>query len=786
KLTLSTVEIEDYQNQSKKLEKMVVGKIKEIKDHPNADNLEICMTDTGDEAVQIICGGSNIEKDLKVAVAKVGAKVRWHGEGDLVELEETEIRGEKSKGMIAAANEIGLEDRFPMEDEKEILDLSSIEAEVGTPLAEALNQDDIIFEIDNKSMTQRPDLWGHYGLARELSVIFDNELEEYNLNSIESDNQSDIEVQVKDSDLCPRYMALEVSGVEVEESPQWLQDRLRAVDIDPVNNIVDITNYVMMELGQPMHAFDKEKISSDKICVRTAKEGESIKALDQKEYELKEEDLVIADSDKPIALAGIIGAENSEVDSETREVVFESANFERTRIRRSSMRLGVRTDSSARFEKGLDPTQTVLALKRAVELLQEVCPQAEISSEVIDRSDFQLDQGPIEISLGYIQAKTGVDIDPGQVENILTELGFEVEKSGGAFSVRVPTWRATVDINSKEDLIEEIARIYGYNEIEPELPRLSIDSPYIDPTTSLKGRIRNILNNRAGLTETKNYSFVSAEAIKNLDKDPQNYIKLKNPIAKDKPYLRENLFTNVLENIEENLDRFDEVALFELGKTFDLEKDGPSLTLDPKESLSKQEEKLTICYSSKEDEKPFFSVKSAFEDLLEGLNISCKYKKENPDWNIFHPGRFARVISDEEFGFISEIHPKTADEFDIEERVGFLEVSVEKLKEVNKEDIYDPVPEYPAVERDLAFIVGEEIEHQSIVNTIKNTNDLIESVELFDIYKGENIEEGKKNLAYHIYYRSPERTLNSKEVDEIHSQVESNLSDEFNADIREE
>jgi len=787
KLTLSTVEIEDVEDQAQGLENMVVGKIKEIKEHPNADNLKICMTDIGEEVIQIICGGSNIEEVLKVAVAKVGAEVHWHGEGELVEVEETEIRGEKSRGMIAAANEIGLEDEFPMENEKEILDLSSTKASVGTPLAEALGQDDVIFEIDNKSMTRRPDLWGHYGIARELAVLFDKELKEYSPDEIKTSEEADLQVKVKDKNLCPRYSTVSMTDIIVQESPQWLKKKLRAVDIEPVNNIVDITNYVLMELGQPMHAFDKKKIAGDEINVRSAKKNEKIKALNDKEYNLSSDNLVIADQDKPVALAGIIGSQNSEVESGTTNIILESANFDPVNIRRSAMQLGLRTDSSARFEKGLDPNNTIPALKRAVELIKKVCPEARVNSDVVDKSNFEIGESPIKVSVDYIQNKIGAEIEVQEIISILDSLEFEVEEKNVELAVTIPSFRATVDITQKDDLVEEVARIYGYNNIQSDLPKFSISSADLTPLKELENEIKNILCFESGYTETYTYSFVTEDIIDKLDNVPSDYVELKNPIAKDRPYLRRSLIPNLLEASEKNLDRYDEVALFEAGKVFKQEEPGDFLNLDQQERLPRQDLYLAAIVSKEGDKIPFFRVKAALEAITNRLNIRFEYKSKKLDSQVFHSGRYAKILSSgESIGFISELHPLTQKKFDIDQRVGLFEINLNKLLEKKeKQKVYEKVPTYPAVSRDIAFVVDEEVNHTTVQTTIAGISDLIESVELFDVYSGENIEENKKNMAYHINYRSEEKTLNSEEIDEIHSSIEEKLREKFNANIRD-
>jgi len=452
KLKSSTVEVEKVAYQGKNLESVVVGKVVTADKHPNADKLKVCQVDVGGENLPIVCGGSNVSMGMLVAVAKVGAKVQWHGEGELAELVPTKIRGVESRGMICASTEVGLGQMFPLKEEKEILDLSHFNFVVGTPLAEALKLDDYIFEIDNKSLSHRPDLWGHYGLAREVATIFNRDLNEYQTKEIKDNKEIKLEVKVEDEELCPRYMAVAVGGIKIGESPAWLKQQLLAVGLRPINNIVDITNYLMLDLGQPMHAFDATKINGHKIIVRRAKEGEEFVALDESRHKLTSEVLVIADAKGPVALAGVMGGLESGVTGETQTVIFESANFNSTSIRKTSTRLGLRTDSAIRFEKSLDPNLAALALRRAVELTLELCPEAKVVSKVVDKKHFTLPIGPIEIALETFQQKLGVKLEEKEIIRILSKLGFEIKQKKTSLSVKIPTWRATKDISLAEDL----------------------------------------------------------------------------------------------------------------------------------------------------------------------------------------------------------------------------------------------------------------------------------------------------------------------------------------------
>ncbi len=404
KLKASTVEVESMQDQGELLQNVVVGKVTVADKHPNADKLKLCKVDVGNEELQIVCGGSNVREGMLVAVAKVGAKVQWHGEGELIELKPTKIRGEDSFGMICASTEIGLGELFPIKDEKEILDLTEKNFKVGLPLAQVLGLNDWVFEIDNKSLSNRGDLWGHYGMAREVAVLYNRDLQKYETKKISQGKEFKLEVEVTDTKLCPRYMAVAIAGIKVGTSPVWLQEKLMTLGHHPINNIVDITNYIMLDLGQPMHAFDVQKVE-EKIVVRKAKDGEKVLALDKNEYNLTSSDLVIADNKKALAIAGVMGCMNSAINNDTTSIIFESANFNAVNVRSTSTRLNLRSDSSVRFEKSLDPNTCELALQKAVELVLECCPDAKVVSKVVDEKNFSVSVGPIEMPLNIFAKK---------------------------------------------------------------------------------------------------------------------------------------------------------------------------------------------------------------------------------------------------------------------------------------------------------------------------------------------------------------------------------------------
>lgn len=789
-LTLKTVEVEGICTFGKLLHNIVVGSVVSVGKHPDADKLKVCLVDIGDEKIKVVCGGSNLRIGMHVALGKLGAFVRWHGEGEPVKLEKTNIRGVESFGMICSADEIGLGELFPKKDEKEILDLTQMQLKIGAPLIQALAQDDVIIDIDNKSMTHRPDLWGHYGMAREVSAIFGKKFSVYKSEKIKFGKGIQLDVTVKDTVLCPRYMGVVVRGIEIGPSPSWMQARLQSVGLRPINNIVDITNYVMMDFGQPMHAFDANKLEGEKkisIIVRKAKSGEKIKTLDGLEHELTKETLVIADSKKAIAIAGIIGGANSEVDENTNTIILESANFDSGNIRRTSTDIGVRTDSSSRFEKSLDPNNAVIALSRALELIYQIIPNAKVCSSITDVSTFKLNQGPIKFDFKYLKERIGVDISEKDVLSMLESLGFAVKLKSGVISVNIPSWRATKDISIKEDIIEEVARMYGYENIGTELPIFSINPPLQDPIKLLERNLKERLVLTHNFIEVKNYSFVSPDWISKIGINTKDHLELENPIAKDRPLLRRSLVPNMLQNLESNLHRFDSVKIFETGRVFIQELPGEQANPKNKEFLPKQENMLSIVFSRKGNYNPFYKISGALLQVFGSLGSQVELVRDKTKDKFIHPGRYAKVqMSGTTVGWIGELHPSAQNNLGILYKVAICEINLDECLKFIKEKInYSKLAHYPSVSRDIAFVVSEQVEHADIVEHIEKIDNLILSIELFDVYIGDKLGEGTKSMAYRLVYQSKDRTLQAQEVDLIEKKVKEVLKNIFGAEIRD-
>lgn len=781
RLTMHTVEIDGVEKEAEKFKGIVVGKLLDVKVHPNADRLRLARVDVGDKELGIVCGAPNIEAGQKVPVALVGA-VLPNG----MEIKEAQIRGEDSSGMLCAEDELGLG-----EDHSGIIILDD-KARVGMPLAEYLGMDDVVFEVDNKSITNRPDLWGHYGMAREISTFLDTKRKKtYDGSSKDSIvNESEtgsVSVKVEDFDLCPRYMALAIDGIKIAESPKWLRDRLIAVGVRPISNIVDVTNYVMLEMGQPMHAFDRTLV--DKIIVRRAKKDEVLVTLDGEKRDLSEDDLVIADSKKAIAIAGVMGGENSEISDSTTSILLESANFNFLSIRKTSGKFSLRTEASMRFEKSMDPNLCEMALIRATELIKDIIPEATIVSKVIDENKFELDQGPIKVKPSWLNKILGEELKTDDVLKILNKLGFEVVQKNNELDITVPTWRATKDISIKEDIAEEVARIYGYDKLMPAMPRIEIRTPEENPVRDFEKKVREILSSATNLLEVFNYSFVGEDQLKKMGIDFSNYLRLANPITKNHTLLRQSLAPHLFFNVRTNQARISERGFFEIGNIFlscpgDIDKDEKS---DSK--LPFQEKRIAICYVNESAEDILLSAKSSIIDLFfDHLNLTPKYTKNTdaPNWST--PNTATSIsVGDKMVGAIDVLEKRNAQKLGIKKQTLVIEFSLADLYEayaMNSKKVFKEFDKYPPVTRDIAFVVDNKILYNNIKSEIESFDDLIKEVELFDVYQGDKIGKGKKNLAFHVVYQA-DRTLTSDEVDKVQKELVKKLEEKFEAKIRD-
>jgi phenylalanyl-tRNA synthetase beta chain len=783
KLKLSTVEVEGVDYAGAHLDKIVVGKVLSAEKHPNADSLQVCQVDTGAETVTIVCGGSNVVPNMYVAVAQTGAKVRWHGEGELIELKPAKIRGVESNGMICGADEIGLAERFPKKSEKEIVDLGSLKVRAGEPLAKVLNLSDAIFEIDNKSLSNRPDLWGHYGLAREVAALTGRPLQPYKTTEIKKGKGVDLKIKNTDTKACPRYMAVALSGVVVAPSPRWLEESLLSVGVRPINNVVDATNFVMLDLGQPLHAFDASVVPGGEVIVRSAKHGEKITTLDDKERELEEGMLLIAGKEKPLAIAGIMGGKDSGITGATTTVIIESAHFLAESIRKTSTKLGLRTDASARFEKSLDVTLPKIALERVVALIQEITPAAKVASVVVDEGVKTAPKVVLTMPSDFCEKKIGLSVPGNTVVAILSRLGFDAKEKKGMITVAVPSWR-TKDVSRAEDIVEEVLRVVGYSAVSASLPNFPITPPAVNTLSALSRTIRRILALELGYNETYNYSFVSASQIVKLGEDVKLSLELDNPLSKEKPLIRRSLVPNLLENIATNATR-GSVRLFEIGQVYTKENPGLRALPQGDELLPRQDTWFGAVFMEKKNSNPFSDARRVVEALQKYVPITlAEARGLTPSQ---HPTRTASIrLRGETIGSIYEVHPQVRSAYGLEERVAVVEINLSTLvlSDAMVGTKYSPLSAYPTVKRDVAMVVKKDITHEMVQKALKNADPLLLKVELFDVYRGATIGAEYKSMAYHLTYGSDSKTLTTEEVDTAHAKIIAQLVKKCGAEMR--
>jgi phenylalanyl-tRNA synthetase beta chain len=781
KLTAHTVEVEQVIRQSDKFKNVIVAKVLEVSKHPKADRLQIVLVETGEgNPLKIVCGAPNVEVGQMVPLALVGAVLP-----DGLEIKKAEIRGEESTGMICAEDELGLG-----EGHEGIMVLDK-KAKIGQNFADYLGLNDIVLDIDNKSISNRPDLWGHYGIARELSVIFNLKLKEYSPKELkikESGDKNNIKVDVKDKNLCSMYVALRIDEVKIEKSPKWLSDRLLAVGIKPINNIVDATNYVMIETGQPLHAFDADYVSE--IVVRTANKNEKIITLDDTERELTENDLVIANNKEAIAIAGVIGGKNSEINNATSSIILEAANFDDISVRKTAQRLSSRTDAAMRFEKGLDPNLCDLALRRFVEIIKESCPKAAFNFQPVVVDNYKKEERVIDLDLEWAKKIIGQEIDKKDTKKILEKLDFGIEeKKDNVLSVKIPSWRMK-DIKIKEDIIEEIIRIFGYDNIDIVLPKTEIIPPEKSFIMELERKVTNILSLSYNFSEVYNYSFVNEEQLIKLGMDPSSYIKLLNPLSKQHTLLRQTLSVNLFSNIKSNQAKYSDISIFEFGNIFLSIPGEVSKDFQSGENLPYQSRKLALTVSRDKGDS-FSELKDVVYNFISELTSSFELEFAPTESIVSWADEKEKcllMMGSKEIGFLAKLDKKIANKNGIKKETSSVEINFPLLTEIVlagglKE--YKPLAKFPAINRDLAFVVDKKILFNDIKNEIKNSSPLIVDIELFDVYTGEKIDENKKSMAFHLVYQSEEKTLTSEELDSIQAELVEKMKEKFDAQIRD-
>lgn len=784
-LTMDTVEVEDVEYLAKRFENILVGVIEAVNPHPNADKLRVCTVDIGDgEAKQIVCGGINLEAGMRVAVAVPGAVVRWHGEGEPVEIKKSKLRGVESYGMICASDEIGLGDLLPSTQEAEILDLSAWDVPAGTKIADALDLNDVILEIDNKSMTNRPDLWGHYGIAREIAALY--KLPMKKIEPVSYDCKSDFKVEIDDTERCPRYIGVEMNGVEVKPSPFTMQSRIWRVGMRPINALVDITNYVMLATGNPTHAFDADNIE-DHITVRRAKEGEKLLLLNGKELALCTDDLVIADGEGAVALAGVMGGAKDSILPKTKRVILEVANFESTGIRRTALRYDNRTEASSRYEKAVDPERCDQALALSMQYFKELYPELQVTG-FCDRYEKKLKRAEIDVSLTWLAKRLGKHLTNDDIRAKLEILGFDVAIDGDNMHVVAPTWRSTGDISIKDDVMEEVARMYGYDNFDATPFTTSFTGAINQKDISLVRNIKEYLAIRCGMQEIYTYPWMNDTFVNAVMQDTTGMLKLSTPPAPDLSYIRSSLLPNMCEAVMKNERYFDDFAIFEEAQVFtDSDYTSP---YDATESLPKQRRNIAgaLASGTKSVNEMFREVKGYLAYMprythMEGFTFK---KDVKPVWadsvvwqNIY--------VGDTKVGDIGLIAKKVTMECGIKNlAVLVFEMDTTLLKPlISRTNKFTHLAEYPVTDYDISMLFDSATTWEEIDAVIaKKEAGPVKAAGFVDEYRGKQIPAGKKSVTIRLTIGSNEKTLTSDEIESAAGSVMKQLSKRLGAELR--
>ena len=727
-ITMKTAECEGLEQVGAALAEASVARVKEVEVIAGSHNQLAVVETARYGARRVVCGAPNCKPGMLTVYLPLPPKA---------------IEGVQSDGMLASALELGIGS-----DHAGIVELES----------EALLAADTIIEVDNKSLTHRPDLWGHHGMAREVSAITHRNLRDPVKLDLLPKDKAPVEIAIEDFVLCPRYSALVFEDVTVQPSPLWLQYRLESIGLNAINNIVDVTNYVMAELAQPMHAFDAEKLHGQKIFVRKARMGEQFVALNDESYTLSPSNLVIADAEGAIALAGVIGGLHSAIGPGSKRIVLESANFQAASVRKTSVALKLRTDASVRFEKSQDATNTVRGLARALELLEQVSPGIRLVGGLADSHRELKTPAPIELTVDWLQAKLGRELDAPAVRSILESLEFGVEEpSPGRFLVKVPSWRATKDISIKDDLLEEVGRMVGYESITPRAPLIESVVPPESPSRLYLGGVRNMAAAQ-GFTEVYNYSFVTEEMARAFDMAVAEHVGVTNPIASDQTLLRASLLPAIRKNILDNSRHFQAFRLFEIGR---------EIQLRGRELPEEVPHFVAAMYAREGDgSTSLFELKRLAECLMEGCEARLA-----PARPFEHPERAAVIAwRGEDVGRLFELHPSLG----IDGRAAILDLDLAKMEKLGKQQDqrYQALRRFPVSAFDLSVVAGlrepsGEIERQL---SAAAGRDLVQ-IEFVRAYTGAPLPEDRKSVSYRLTVAAPDRTLSSEEVAGIRNRV---------------
>ncbi|MBR2180138.1 MAG: phenylalanine--tRNA ligase subunit beta [Selenomonadaceae bacterium] len=786
KFTMAGVPVENVIHADEGLEKVVTGKIEKLELHPDSDHLQVCQMNVGtSELLQIVTGAPNVKQGQVVPVALVGAHLP-NGQ----KISKGKLRGVASNGMLCSAQELNLDLEGLPEEQKTGIYILPDDTPIGVPAKEVLGLDDVVLEFELTA--NRGDCFSVFGLVREAAVLTDKEptFPDIKVNEDDNDNAADlITIKIDAPDLCSRFSSRMLKNVKLGPSPEWMQQRLQGAGIRAINNVVDVTNFVMVELGQPMHAYDYDEVAGHVLNARRAAEGEQLHTLDDSNRLAKGGELVIADAEKAAGLAGVMGGFETEITNKTKTVVLEAACFNSASIRRTARSVGLHSEASGRFERGTDVTNTIRALDRAAQLLQDM-GACTVCKGIVDNYPSPKPEVTVEFTPEQINARLGTDIKPNIMADILTKLGFVVSNKGDVYTVKVPSWRN--DVTLPEDISEEIARITGFDKVPSTLPIGETSQGHQSDMQNFVDKIKSVLTS-LGMNEELSFSFTNPTMFDKMnvpqDSELRKAVPIMNPLTDDYPLLRTTLLASIMENVARNYSRKNEdVRLFEIAPVF-YPKALP-ITEQPIETLKlaglimgRRELKG---WNQGNDEVDFYDLKGIIEELFKQIAIE-KYTVEIGESFAMHPGKTAVFKKGKDILVtIGELHPAIANAFDIPKKMYVFEADVATLlKYTAKGFHYEQLPKYPAISRDLAVLVDKSIAAGEVEKTITKTGGkFFDKVTLFDVYTGERIGADKKSLAFNIKFQSNDRTLTDAEADEAFTKILSAVEKQFNATLR--
>lgn len=784
-LTMRTVEVESVRDLAKDYEKIVAGKILKVEAHPNADKLRLVTVDVGaEEPSMIVCGGSNLYEDHYVLVNLPGSKARWHGEGEAVIIEPAVLRGVKSYGMISGSAEVGLEDFFPAGSEREIVDFTAegVEEEKeiypGQPVADLLDFDDTVIEIENKSLTHRPDLWGHYGIARELAAIYGRKLKP--LPEYKPLDLPEYPMEIEDPDLCHRLLLCKIEGVDERPSPIWMRSALVKCGMRPINALVDITNYVNLASGNPCHAYDANHIHGT-FYARPSRKGEQLTILDGHQLDLKEGSIVMADDEKILGLAGLMGGRFDSIGESTDTIVYEIASLDGARIREDSQDYDVRTEASVRFEKGLDSQRVGVNFVMASHLIQEIFPGSKAVA-FSDKAPQPTQEETVNMSLSWLSRRLGQEVDREDVDQVLTPLGFDLGGEGDELIVHAPSWRSTGDISLPDDILEEVARMLGYENFDILYPEVTLTKAINQRDQSVDRQLREYLARSCGFYEIYTYSWVKDEFVEACGLDRSKDLELAAPPAPDQAKLRTSLVPGLVEAAVKNLRFYDEFSLFESGEVYEKGEYSPSI---PEEVLPVQTRLLAGVVVDKDPAEAFYRVKGVLEHIQDWVQVKPIHfsQEDQPVWA--DQKAWLNICNGEEvIGSMGLLSNKAKHEADINYAdLAIFSLEWEKLEVLeSRSSSFTPLPQYPHVQDDLSITISDQYSWADIRDKI---SPLVAGIQFVDEYRGDQVPEGHRSLTFRVDLASDEGTLTRSQVEGIRQRLLGILEAEFSAKFRD-